>query len=95
MSILDRELGDQEFEEGSHLHPDGQPEVIEGVDPFTDDASEGTFQRLEMQERKGLRMPPSSVHSSVDLEGSIDPGHVVQDSHVAEESGAVKQVELE
>lgn len=99
MSILEREVGDsEEVEEGAHLRREEQPEVIVGLDPFAEGGSDGTSQRLEMQERKSMRMLPSRSRDSAttrDSEGSTNPGHVVQDSHVAEESGAVRQVELD
>ena len=99
MNVLEREIGDsEEGEEGAHLRRGEQPEVIVGVDPFSDGGSEGMLQRLEMQERKSVRMLPSRSRDSAetrDPERSTDPDHVVQDSHVAEESGAVKEVELD
>jgi hypothetical protein len=85
VSVLEREVVGSEVEEG-YTHRDEQPEVIEGIDPFTD---ESTFHRLEMQERKSMRMLPSRAR------GSAEPDQVVYDPHVAEESGAVKDLGLE
>jgi hypothetical protein len=88
VSVLEREVVGSEVEEG-YTHRDEQPEVIEGIDPFTDGGSESTFHRLEMQERKSMRMLPSRAR------GSAEPDQVVYDPHVAEESGAVKHLGLE
>lgn len=89
MTVLEREVVVPEAEESVYAQKEEQPEVIEGIDPFTDGGSENTFQRLEMQERKSNRTLPSRAR------GSAEPDHVVYDSHVAEESGAVKHLELE
>lgn len=50
-----------------------------------------------MQERKSMRMLPSRARGGAEARNPVDNmdlDRVVEDSHVAEESGAVKNIEL-
>jgi hypothetical protein len=93
VNILEREIGGSEPEEGSYLGGIEQPEVILGIDPSVDGGSEATFRGQEMQERKSLRMLSNRPQGSTEARSTVDGmdlDHVVEDDHVAEESGAVK-----
>lgn len=95
MNILDRDIGGAELEEGAYGGGQQQPEVILGIDPFQDGPSEDTPRGQEMQERKSMRMLSSRPKRNAeegDSADSMDLDHIVQDHHVAEESGAVKSI---
>lgn len=97
VNILEREVGGPDAEDGALPYGPEQPEVIVGIDPFGDDGSEGSFRGQEMQERKSMRMLPSRTRSD-EMRSPMDHmdlDQVAEDSNVAEESGAVKRVELE
>jgi hypothetical protein len=92
VNILEREVGGAGPEEGARQE---QPRVILGIDPFVDGGSEVAPRGQEMQERKSMPMLSSRPKRSVegrDPADSMDLDHIVQDHHVAEESGAVKRV---
>ncbi|KIM94930.1 hypothetical protein OIDMADRAFT_184043 [Oidiodendron maius Zn] len=96
VNILEREIGGSEPEDGERRGSE-QPEVIVGIDPFVDGGSEGSSRGQEMQERKSMRMLPSRARGGAEARNPIDNmdlDRVVEDSHVAEESGAVKNIGL-
>lgn len=94
VNILEREVGGPDAEEGAQQRGGEPPEVIVGIDPFAEGNPEGSPRGVEMQERKSMRMLPSRTRSTEtrDPMDNMDLDHVVEDSHVAEESGAVKHV---
>ena len=62
-----------------------------------DGGSEGSSRGQEMQERKSMRMLPSRARTGAEARNpmdNMDLDRVVEDSHVAEESGAVKNIGL-
>jgi hypothetical protein len=96
VNVLEREIGGSELEEGAR-HGSEQPEVIIGIDPFVDGGSEGSSRGQEMQERKSMRMLPNRARDGAGVRNpmdNMDLDRVVEDSHVAEESGAVKSIGL-
>jgi hypothetical protein len=57
-----------------------------------------SFRGQEMQERKSMRMLPSRVRGNAETSDpmdNMDLDHVVEDSCVAEESGAVRHIALD
>jgi hypothetical protein len=98
VNVLETEVGGPEAEEGAHPRGSEDPEIIVGIDPFMEVGPEISFRGQEMQERKSMRMLPSRVRGNAETRDpmdNMDLDHVVEDSRVAEESGAVRHIALD